>query len=278
MIKKSESHIIASVGTLLALLLIFLLLWWLHMDLPEREEDDEGIEIAFGYEDTGGGVTDVSPTDFVSQQEQTPAPSEVQAPTNNEYITQETEETLETSMQAKEEALEEVEEEEQLVQTPQEEETPPVEEPKEDETLTEQRQDGEAIDDQVAAMFGGTDSETGSNGDETDNDNSEEGISDGEDFGEDITYESLTGSKRRHEELFLPKRDYGNLSGSVELEFDVNQDGNVIEASIKVTVHFGDDEKGTLRNLAREALKKAKFVKSDVEKQRLKIKYIFNQN
>lgn len=277
MIKKSESHIIASIGTLLTLLLIFLLLWWLHMDLPEREEDDEGIEIAFGYEDTGGGVTDVSPTDFVSQQEQTPAPSEVQAPTNNEYITQETEETLETSMQAKEEALEEVEEEEQLVQTPQEEETPPVEEPKDDETLTEQRQDGEAIDSQVAAIFGKTNSETGSNGDDTNNDDAEKGITDGGDFSGDITYESVTGSKRHHEKLVRPEGAY-NDAGYVELEFDVNQDGNVIAASIRVITFVGDDEKGTLRNLAREALKKAKFVKSDVEKQRLKIKYIFNLN
>ena len=54
MTKKQERHIVATVGTILFMLLIFLLLWLvrLYAVVPEQEE---GVEIAFGEVEEAGG-------------------------------------------------------------------------------------------------------------------------------------------------------------------------------------------------------------------------------
>ena len=54
MTKKQQRHIIASIGTLLFLIIVFLLLWFVYMTavIPEEEE---GIEIAFGQVEEAGG-------------------------------------------------------------------------------------------------------------------------------------------------------------------------------------------------------------------------------
>lgn len=46
MTKKQQRHIIASIGTGLFLLLIFLILWLVYMTAVKPDEE-EGIEIAF---------------------------------------------------------------------------------------------------------------------------------------------------------------------------------------------------------------------------------------
>ena len=47
MTKKQERHIVASIGTLIFLLLVFLLLWLIRL-YAFQPEQDEGIEVAFG--------------------------------------------------------------------------------------------------------------------------------------------------------------------------------------------------------------------------------------
>ena len=59
MSKQSQSHIIAFIGTLLSMCLIFLLLWFLSVKAPVWEED-EGIVVAFGDLNVGGGMQNVS--------------------------------------------------------------------------------------------------------------------------------------------------------------------------------------------------------------------------
>ena len=83
MSKQSQSHIIASVGTIIAMCLIFLLLWWLQVQAPVQTED-EGIVVAFGDADEGGGMPDVRPLDAMTQVEQIPAPAAPARPSNND--------------------------------------------------------------------------------------------------------------------------------------------------------------------------------------------------
>ena len=68
MTKKQQRHIIASIGTLLFLIIVFLLLWFVYMTaiIPEEEE---GIEIAFGQVEEAGGF-------MAEQSEAVPLPSE----------------------------------------------------------------------------------------------------------------------------------------------------------------------------------------------------------
>ena len=64
--KRIDSHIIASVGTLISILLLLLLLWKLSITAPVLEEEG-GIVIAFGNADDGGGMPDATPIDALTQ-------------------------------------------------------------------------------------------------------------------------------------------------------------------------------------------------------------------
>ena len=72
MTKKQQRHIIASIGTLLFFVLLFLLLWFVYMTAVKPEEED-GIEIAFGEVEDAGGY-------MAEQSEAVPLPSESAAP------------------------------------------------------------------------------------------------------------------------------------------------------------------------------------------------------
>ena len=111
MSKQSQSHIIASVGTIISMCLIFLLLWWLQVQAPVQTED-EGIVVAFGDSEDGGGMPDVRPLDAITQAEQIPAPAAPARPSNNDLIVQEDEESLALAKQTEEEAKRRAEEEE----------------------------------------------------------------------------------------------------------------------------------------------------------------------
>lgn len=54
MTKKQERHIVASIGTLLFLAIVFLLLWLIKMHAYQPEQE-EGIEVAFGEVEEAGG-------------------------------------------------------------------------------------------------------------------------------------------------------------------------------------------------------------------------------
>ena len=111
MIKQTQSHIIASVGTVLSMCLVFLLLWWLQINAPIQTED-EGIVVAFGDAEEGGGMPDVRPLEAVTQVEQVPAPAAPARPSDNDLIVQDDEESLALAKQAEEDAKRRAEEEE----------------------------------------------------------------------------------------------------------------------------------------------------------------------
>ena len=93
MTNKTKRHIIASVGTVLFMLLLFLLLWFITLTAFKPEEE-EGIEIAFGEVHEAGGY-------MAQQSEAVPMPAPQQtappasgAPSDNDLMTQEDEEAL----------------------------------------------------------------------------------------------------------------------------------------------------------------------------------------
>lgn len=101
MIIEIKSHIYATVGTIVAIVLLLLLLFYVQIAAPQVQED-EGIEVAFGVVEDGGGY---QPTKEPAPQEEQNLyqPSAPSRPSNNDMITQEDEESLQVPEQRKEE-------------------------------------------------------------------------------------------------------------------------------------------------------------------------------
>lgn len=91
--QSAKKHIIASVGTALFMLLVFLLLWFIYMTAVVPEEE-EGVEVAFGEVSEAGGY-------MAEQSEAVPMPTPVPAtpvqpssPAEEEMLTAEEQEAL----------------------------------------------------------------------------------------------------------------------------------------------------------------------------------------
>lgn len=97
-----KSHIYATVGTIVAIVLLLLLLFYVQIAAPQVEED-EGIEVAFGVVEDGGGY---QPTKEPAPQEEQNLyqPSAPSRPSDNDMIVQEDEESLQMAKQREEEA------------------------------------------------------------------------------------------------------------------------------------------------------------------------------
>lgn len=99
---KHESKIWGLIAAVLSLLLLFLILWFVYLDVPYVPEE-EGIEVALGdYEE--GGAEELTPSE-AEPQLYTPVPA-VQpapsAPSSNDLMVQEDEESLALQKQAEE--------------------------------------------------------------------------------------------------------------------------------------------------------------------------------
>lgn len=93
MTKNQERHIIASVGTAIFLLIVFLLLWFIRLtaDVPEEEE---GVEIAFGEVAEAGGYM-AEQSEAVPMPAPEPAtPVQPSSPAEEEMLTSEEQEAL----------------------------------------------------------------------------------------------------------------------------------------------------------------------------------------
>lgn len=101
MTNKQQAHTIAAIGTVLFLLLLFLLLWFVYIGAPIQEED-EGIEIAFGEMTETQSYASAAASEPVAPQAVAP-PVAPATPTHNDLMTQEDEESLELARQREEE-------------------------------------------------------------------------------------------------------------------------------------------------------------------------------
>ena len=276
MTKQTQSHIIALVGTIISMCLVFLLLWWLQVKAPVQMED-EGIVVAFGDSEDGGGMPDVRPLDAITQVEQIPAPAAPSRPSNNDLIVQEDEESLALAKQTEEEAKRKALEEELIRKRREEEARVEAERIAKEKALAEQRaKEQEAINkaNQLAALFGQAGTAEGANADNASDSNTAgtKGNPVGKGMGiTNGTQWSLYG--RNVKRLPKPSEDFAQ-AGLVVVQIMVDAAGNVTNASVTEGTTISDR---ATQQLALQAARQAKFTEGDTP-QIGKITYTFKLN
>ena len=276
MTKQTQSHIIALVGTIISMCLIFLLLWWLQVKAPMQTED-EGIVVAFGDAEDGGGMPDVRPLDPITQVEQIPAPAAPSRPSDNDLIVQEDEESLALAKQTEEEAKRKALEEELIRKRKEEEARAEAERIAKEKALAEQRaKEQEAINkaNQLAALFGQAGTAEGANADNASASNTAgtKGNPVGKGMGvTNGTQWSLYG--RNVKRLPKPSSDFAQ-AGLVVVQIMVDAAGNVTNAMITEGTTISDR---ATQQLALQAARQAKFTEGDTP-QIGKITYTFKLN
>lgn len=261
--KRIDSHIYASVGTVVCLLLVLLLLFKLSMTAPILEED-EGIVVTFGTAEDGGGMPDATPVDAITQAEQVPAPAVPEKPSNNDLMVQDDEESLVLAKQREEDARRKAAEEELIRKCREAEARAEAERVAKEKALAEQRaKEQEAIDkaNQLAALFGQAGTTEGGNGDNASASSSGvKGNPVGKGFGESngATWR-LAGRNIKS----LPKpSDNFNQQGRVIVNIRVDKQGNVISATVADGTTISDRP---TQQLALTAARQAKFTEGDSE-------------
>lgn len=272
---KQKSNIIASIGTLVALLLLFLLLWFVYMGAPVLPED-EGIEVAFGDVREAGGFQPEPEHQSTPMESVTPPPAPSK-PTNNDLMTQEDEETLAVQRQRdKEEKARKEAEAERLRQEKAKAAQAEAARIAKEKALAEQKAKEQAAKDKAAAMgslFGNNAAGAQGTGDskgegQKGNPVAGHGTSGGNNWSLSLTGRSIKGA------LPQPKNDF-NQDGTVVVSIWVLPDGTVKDAQITRGTTISD--KSTLQ-LALNAARKAKFSESDKSIQTGTITYKFKFN
>ena len=262
MTKQTQSHIIALVGTIISMCLVFLLLWWLQVKAPVQMED-EGIVVAFGDSEDGGGMPDVRPLDAITQVEQIPAPAAPSRPSDNDLIVQEDEESLALAKQTEEEAKRKAQEEELIRKRREEEARVEAERIAKEKALAEQRaKEQEAINkaNQLAALFGQAGTAEGANADNASDSNTAgtKGNPVGKGMGiTNGTQWSLYG--RNVKRLPKPSEDFAQ-AGLVVVQIMVDAAGNVTNATVTEGTTISDR---ATQQLALQAARQAKFTEGD---------------
>lgn len=261
--KRIDSHIYASVGTVVCLLLLLLLLFKLSMTAPVIEEE-EGIVVTFGTAEDGGGMPDAAPVDAVTQVEQIPAPAAPEKPSNNELMVQDDEESLALAKQREEDARRKALEEELIRQRREAEAKAEAERVAKEKALAEQRaKEQEAIDkaNKLAALFGNAGTTEGGNGDNASASSSGvKGNPVGKGFGES---NGNTWHLAGRDVKSLPKpSDNFNQQGRVIVNIRVDKAGNVVSATVGDGTTVSDRP---TQQLALSAARQAKFTEGDSE-------------
>lgn len=272
MSKQLQSHIIAFFGTLLSLCLVFLLLWLLTVKAPVLVED-EGIMVAFGNADEGGGTPDGSYIDEITQVEQIPAPSNPSRPSDNDLMVQEDEESLELQKQA--DAKRKAEEEALKRRRAEEEAQEEAERIAKEKILAEKKaKEQEAIDKaiQATASLGLSGNTEGANADDTDGNTYTRGEQQGRGYGESNGAQwTLYG--RNVKNLPKPAENFAQ-EGEVVVQIWVDKNGNVTNASIHEGTTISDRY---TQQLALTAARQATFTEGKTP-QIGTIKYKFKLN
>ena len=254
MTKKEERHIVASIGTLLFLLLLFLLLWFVTL-VAVAPEQEEGIEVAFGeVAEAGGYMSEQS--EAVPLEQPSAASPQSSAPSDNELMTQEDEEALALRKQQEKAEKERRQAEAERQQKEREEQARIEAERKAREAAEAERKakEAEAIAkaNQFGSLFGNSGNTNGS-GDGKGSGQKGNPIGHGSVGGNDWT---LSG--RNAKAIPKPANTF-NQEGKVIIEIRVNPAGQVVSATIK----GGNISDKQTQQLALDAARKAKFTEGD---------------
>lgn len=254
MTKKQQRHIIASIGTLLFFVLLFLLLWFVYMTAVKPVEE-EGIEIAFGEVENAGGYM-AEQSEAIPLPTENVAPPQAAAPSENDLMTQEDEEALALQKQREEEEKARKQAEQERLRREREEQArlDAEKRAKEEALAAEKAKQAEAIAkaNAMGSLFGNTGNQQGA-GDGKGNGQKGNPVGKGSVGGNDW---SLAG--RNLKALPKPSNEF-KQEGKVVVEIRVNAGGNVISAKqIGGTI----SDKQTIQ-LALDAAKKAKFTEGE---------------
>lgn len=239
--------------------------------------EDEGIVVAFGDAEEGGGMPDVRPLDAITQVEQIPAPATLSRPSDNDLMVQDNEESLILAKQAEEEAKRRAEEEELIRKRREDEARAEAERIAKEKALAEQRaKEQQAIDkaNQLAALFGQAGTTEGANAENASANNSAntKGNPVGKGMGvTNGTQWTLYG--RNVKSLPKPSSNFAQ-AGIVVVNIQVDAAGNVTNASLGDGTTISDR---STQQLALQAARQAKFTQGDTP-QMGKITYTFKLN
>lgn len=257
MVSSKKSNTIAAVGTVIFMVLVFLLLWFICIDRIQ-EPEDEGIEIAFGNAEEGGGFQQEQVTGGLTEETVAPLPAP-QDPSNNDLIAQEDEKSVEVQHQHEEaeKARQQAERERQ----------------ERERALAEQRAKEQAAiakANQFGSLFGNNSGGSGSGDTQDDSQRGNSEVGKGSSGG---TSWSLAG--RSVKALPKPSNDF-KQEGKVVVAIIVDGSGKVVSAKATEGTTISND--ATIQ-LALKAAYKAEFSFTDrPDKQFGTITYIFKFN
>lgn len=271
-----RSHSISAAGTVVVLLLVFLFLLYTDIPLPVPVED-EGIEIAFGNADDGGGMPELAPIAPQPQAAQKPAPAAPSRPSDNDLMVQDDEALLALARQREEDAKRKADEQVLIQQQREQEARLEAERQAKEKALAEKRAEQEekiAKANQAMAGFGQTLSAMGANGGNPSTADAAgvKGNPVGKGFGS-VNSNTWTLHGRDCKVLPKPSQDF-NQSGRVVVNIMVNENGDVLTASVGDGTNISDRK---TQQLALDAARRAKFTKGD-KPQRGSIVYTFKIN
>lgn len=242
-----QSEIYGMIGSALFCVILFLLLWFLYINV-EKPEEDEGIMVSIGNMDAGGGWQEQQMTESTPVAPP-PAPA---TPSHNDLLTQD-DESLALAEQRKQEARRKAAEEAERIRKQKEEEARiAAEKAAQEAALAEQRRkEQEAIDkaNKLGGLFG--QNTTGSGSGNTQG-NQYEGNPLGQGNSEGNSW-SVNG-RRLKGNIARPQYNR-NVEGRVVVAIRVNAAGRVVSA----TVTGGTIADSDIREAARQAALRTVF-------------------
>ena len=277
MSKDTKAKIQSGFLTAIIGALILLLLFLVTFDAP-REQEEEGVEVMFGTSDNGGGsVPEAIPQPAIPVT-QAPPPTP-QAPSQNDMMVQDDEESLALAKQREEEARKRAEQEELIRKQREEEARIEAERVAREQQLAEERarkaaEEQEKRDRANAAMSGlFGNNQQGAQGSGTTQGASQQGSQNPVGHGKVGGNEwSLLG--RDIKSLPRPSTHF-NQEGKVVVNIQVNEAGKVISATVGEGTTVSDYQ---TRQVALEAARKAEFSPSENKIQVGTITYTFKLN
>ena len=275
--KNTKAKIESGLLTTLIMALILLLLWFIAIDAP-RETEEEGVEVAFGDSENGGGSEpDVVPMPAIPVT-QAPPPTP-QAPSDNDLVVQDDEESLALAKQREEEKKKRAEQEELIRKQREEEARLEAERRAEEQRLAEERarkaaeeqEKRDRANNMMSGMFGNN--QSGAQGSGTTQGAGQQGSQNPVGHGS-VGGNSWSLAGRNIKALPKPSTQF-NQGGKVVVNIQVNAEGKVISATIGEGTNVSDYQ---TKQVALEAARKAEFSPSENKIQVGTITYTFKLN
>lgn len=274
--KNTKAKIESGLLTAVIMALLFLLLWYVAIDAP-RENEEEGIEVAFGDSEDGGGADPEALPMPAIPVTQAPPPTP-QAPSENDLMVQDDEESLALAKQREEEKKRRAEEEELIRKQREEQARLEAEQLAEQQRIAEEQARRAAEEQEkrdkaqaLGGLFGNN--QQGAQGSGTTQGASQQGSNNPVGKGT-VGGNSWSLAGRNIKALPKPSTQF-NQEGKVVVNIQVNNAGKVISATVGEGTTIGDYQ---TRQIALEAARKAEFTPSENRIQVGTITYTFKFN